>query len=643
MAKAKAKEGVTTRKVKSAKRPATTVSARKRKPARKAGARRIKRAAPQASIVGAYHRILGRERMEFANAEIAGDVELSMAMKLASRVPLSTVSEREAAVRSGLYGNVFGGNRDMAARFDVAYTTDDNAKHWAMADGLAADAAANPMIRYILRNRSRYEAANNSYCRGMIDTIATDLVGTGPRLQVNTGDAEADEWIEEEFARWSRAVRLPEKLRTMTKAKTQDGEAFALMISNPRLGTPVKMDLRPIEADQVRFVDITLLTVPSVDGIRFDDYGNPVSYHVLRVHPGFWSYATGYIGMPWEYDVWDAKFVLHWFRSDRPGQHRGIPETMAALPLFAQLRRYKLAVLSAAETAADFAMWMKTPMSAEGMAEDTLDEYGNPTPIEVPNPFDLFPLQRNIVTTLPDGYDIGQTRSEQPTTTFEMFERTIVREIGRALRLPYNVVSGDSSQGNYSANNLDSQNYFRSIDEQHKDIEYAILDRIFAAWMFEARDIRVGNGDYGAPYMPSNVRRAVGNITGQACDLPSHTYNWVRHEWANPEQQAAADETNLRMGNETFERIWGRKGLDFRKGHIANARALGMSIEQYRKDILIPNLLSKPGSASVVTAEQAAEQQEELAERQEKSAKTTKPEAEDDEKEAADEKQASKA
>ena len=51
----------------------------------------------------------------------------------------------------------------IRARYDAAATTDANRKHWANADGLSADAAASPEVRRILRNRARYEAANNSY------------------------------------------------------------------------------------------------------------------------------------------------------------------------------------------------------------------------------------------------------------------------------------------------------------------------------------------------------------------------------------------------------------------------------------------------------------------------------------------------
>ena len=537
------------------------------------------------AIAASMPGILNAERA----ALIAGDAELAMALKAISGVSLSSDSERAIAAKSGLYGNVF------AARFDSAQTTPDNAQHWSMSDGLAADAAANPMIRYVLRNRSRYEAANNGYCRGLVDTIATDLVGSGPRLQLETGDDFTDEWLETEFSRWARAIKLAEKLRTMTKAKVTDGEAFGLQISNPGLATPVNLDVRTIEADQVRFVDIALLSVPSVDGIRFDDFGNPVSYHVLRVHPGYWSYATGYIGFPWEYDVWPAKFVMHWFRSDRPGQHRGIPELSPALPLFAQLRRYILACLQAMETAADFAMWMKTPTAAED-GDDA---------IVVPNSFDQFPLSRNIVTTLPDGYDIGQTKPEQPGTSADEFVRTVLREIGRVVKAPYRKIAGDSSQANFSSENHGELDWWRGIEETRKDLEYGILDRLFAAWLMDARDVRIGNGDFGTPYIPANVRRVLEkSLTGNACDLPTHTWNWQAREWPNPQQEATADETNLRMGTDTFARIWGRKGADYRKAHASNAKALGLTIEEYRSDVLLPNMVLSPTAAAVVEQEE---------------------------------------
>ena len=141
------------------------------------------------------------------------------------------------------------GFRVVRGRYDAAMTSDENRRHWANSDGLSADAAANPMVRRTLRNRARYEVANNSYARGIVLTLANDVVGTGPRLQMLSDDAEANSRIEKEFMRWAKAVALAEKLRTMRVARAEDGEAFGILTSNDKLPTGVKLDVKLVEAE----------------------------------------------------------------------------------------------------------------------------------------------------------------------------------------------------------------------------------------------------------------------------------------------------------------------------------------------------------------------------------------------------------
>ncbi|HMO85486.1 MAG TPA: phage portal protein, partial [Lacipirellulaceae bacterium] len=163
--------------------------------------------------------------------------------------------------------------RIVRARYDAAATNEDNRRHWANADGLSANAANSPEVRRILRNRSRYEVANNSYARGIVLTLANDVIGTGPRLQMLTEDAEANRRIEQEFSRWAKTIRLAEKLRTMRMARAADGEAFAVLTSNPRLATDVQLDLRLVEADQVATPDLEARSARAVDGVVFDEAG----------------------------------------------------------------------------------------------------------------------------------------------------------------------------------------------------------------------------------------------------------------------------------------------------------------------------------------------------------------------------------
>src|ERR1035441_5686035 len=71
----------------------------------------------------------------------------------------------------------------VRGRYDSAQTTPENKRHWHNVDFLSANAANRPEIRRVLRARARYEVANNSYARGIVLTLANDVIGTGPRLQ----------------------------------------------------------------------------------------------------------------------------------------------------------------------------------------------------------------------------------------------------------------------------------------------------------------------------------------------------------------------------------------------------------------------------------------------------------------------------
>ncbi len=356
----------------------------------------------------------------------------------------------------------------VRARYDAAQTTAENARHWAMADALSADSAASPDVRRKLRERARYEVANNSYAKGIVLTMANDCIGTGPRLQLLTDDSATNNRVEEAFARWAKAVNLAEKLRTMRLAKVTDGEAFAVLTANPNVDSPVMLDVQLVEADRVASPIMSLLpTASDIDGITLDAWGNPQTYTILQQHPGdLAAWKT-------QYDLVPADAVVHWFRTDRPGQHRGIPEITPALPLFAQLRRYTLAVIAAAETAADFAAVLFTDAPANGEAQAL-------------EPMDVVQLEKRMATVLPDGWRLGQIEAQQPATGYAEFKREILNEIARCLNLPYNIAACNSSGYNYASGRLDHQTYYKSIRVEQAHLAEAVLDTIFAAWIDEA-------------------------------------------------------------------------------------------------------------------------------------------------------------
>lgn len=439
--------------------------------------------------------------------------------------------------------------RILRARYDAAVTTDDNRRHWANADHLSAKAANSAEVRRILRSRARYEVANNSYARGIVLTLANDCIGTGPRLQMLTPSAEANRRLEREFTRWSRAVDLPEKLRTMRMARAQDGEAFAVLINNPRLPTQVKLDLRLIEADQVTTPGLFLGDINAVDGIVFDEYGNPVEYHILQAHPGDVSYVS-----IMQFDRLPAESVIHWFRCDRPGQVRGIPEITPALPLFAQLRRFTIAVLAAAETAADFAGILYTDAPPGGEADAA-------------EPFEPIELEKRALLTMPGGWKMSQMEAEQPSTTYAEFKREILNEIARCLNMPYNIAAANSSGYNYASGRLDHQTYFKAIRVEQSHLESVVLDRILTAWLDEAVLIE--------DLWPDDVG-----------PMPEwqHQWFWDGGEHVDPAKEARAQAMRLASHTTTLAYEYARQGRDWeealrqRAKEVALMRELGLEV-----------------------------------------------------------------
>ncbi len=412
--------------------------------------------------------------------------------------------------------------RWIMARFDAAQTTKDNARHWAAAEFLSADAEADPAVRKTLRTRARYEVQNNSYARGIVSTLANDTVGTGPRLQMLFDKEDLNHAIEHDFAVWAKRVQLASKLRTMRMARCQDGEAFIMLAQNPDLRSDVKLDIQLIEADRVTDDELQS-DGSSVDGITFDRFGNPKSYKVLKNHPGgTQSFGTDSI-------IVKSENMIHCFRQDRPEQHRGIPEITSALPLFAHLRRFTLAVVSAAEAAADFAGVLYTDSPANGEAEAV-------------EAMDSIQLERNMLLTMPGGWKMAQVDPKQPVTTYGEFKHEILNEIARCLNLPFNIAAGNSSGYNYASGRLDHQTYYKSLKVDRSFIEETVLDRILDAWLAEWRLVN---------------RKDV-----ESCDC-RHVWFWDGQEHVDPQKEANAQSMRLQSRTTSLAAEYARQGKDW--------------------------------------------------------------------------------
>lgn len=452
----------------------------------------------------------------------------------------------------------------LRAQYDAARTTDDFKNYWGNADTYDADSANSREVRHTLVSRSRYEVGNNGYADGIAQTYATDLIGVGPNLRMQTSSPAFNRMVEQEWYAWTKAVRFRRKFWTMAHAKFQDGEAIGVMRKNPRLSHRIKLDLTLYECEQCQTPFLPFGIDGYIDGIRFDEFGNPVYYDILREHPG----AVNSFRSTLTPEQVAADRVLHWFKMRRPGQHRGVPESSSTLNTGAAARRWREATLAAAETAADFSVFLKT-----GFQPDQLDDVA---------PMSTLDIQKRMMTALPQGWDATQMRAEHPNATYDSFHDQLINEQARPANMPKNKAKCDSSQYNYASGRLDHQTYYAALDVEREDANDLVLDPLFGMW-FDLAVVTYGwlGGDPGAIGFGAK----------------SHLWDWPKHRVADVESEANANETRLKSGQIGLHQIYSDAGLDLEDEIPAMAETFGITPDEMRKrllDVILPPVEQAP-------------------------------------------------
>ena len=157
-----------------------------------------------------------------------------------------------------------------------------------------------------------------------------------------------------------------------------------------------------------------------------------------------------------------------------------------------------------------------------------------------------FRTEAGVLTVLPDGYDLAQMKAEQPTTTFEMFDRALIREIARCVNMPYGIAAGDSSPYNFASGKLDLTPWYQRVRVEQDKLEDDVVDVTFDRWYEEARLVE--------GYLPASPQP-------DARTAPPHCWFWDGQDLLDPRETGAKADA-LKNGFGTFGRIWARQGYD---------------------------------------------------------------------------------
>lgn len=469
--------------------------------------------------------------------------------------------------------------RHIRGSYDAAQDLQDTTHHWASADANDADSANSRAVREKLVQRSRYECANNGYADGIANSYANDAVGNGPQLRMQTGSEGFNRMVELRWFEWMEAVQFGSKLWTAARAKHVDGEGLGVLRRNEGVNNQVKLDWVLYETEQCQ-TPLLGMEPGKIDGIRFDAFGNPISYDFLKQHPGG---GFSWLNAGFETEPVDARFVTHWFKRLRPGQHRGIPETTSTLNLGAAARRWRESTLAHAEMIAKLTVLLKSLMPP---AEEDADPVTALSTLE---------LLTGTLMALPNTVEPVQLDAKQPAAQYEMFHKTLINEQSRPKCMPYIKAACDASGANYATGRLDHQGYYGCLDIDRRDADRAVLDVAFNVWFDLAI---VAYGWLG------------GNPAAITQGARAHLWDWPKHKVVDIQAEAEANDTKLKNGSEYLYSIATQDGRDYEDEILKAAAANGITQEQQRQVNLLLNVppRSLPFVAEVLGIKQPGQQ-----------------------------------
>jgi len=419
--------------------------------------------------------------------------------------------------------------------------------------------SADSEIRYnlkTLRNRCRDLSRNNEYARRYLHLVKTNVVGErGVSLQeraINengTMDTMANDMIEREFLKWSRAgvctvdgrMSWVDAQAMVIESMARDGECLIRMVNYG--GNADRFALQFLEPDLLdeekneRLSDGRKIRM----GVELDKWHRPIAYHILTSHPGDIDFATP----SRRTERVPADRILHLYLPDRAEQSRGVPWMATAISSLKMLHGYREAELVAARTAASKMGFFTSP-AGDGFTPDDYED--NIVPIMEAEP--------GTFQQLPMGVSFQQFDPQHPTSAFADFEKAVLRGIASGLGVSYYALANDLTQTSYSSirqGAIDDRDFYKML--QRFLIDHFVRP-VFREWLLQSMTV-------GGVTLPINKYDKFAD---------SASFRPRGFQWVDPQKEIAAQVTALQNGLISMQDVAGVYGRDVEETFAQIAR-----------------------------------------------------------------------
>lgn len=371
-----------------------------------------------------------------------------------------------------------------------------------------------------LRARSRDQMRNAPVALGALNTTVSHVVGTGlsysPAINgkiLGLTEEEVEAWQDNtkwRFGSWAGSLDcdLARKLNFYGiqglgfRSMLESGDTFVLTPRIARSGKSKRLALQMFEADRVCNPKGKRDTATLIDGVEISpDTGETIACHVARKHPGDFQV----VGNEWDRvtvrgDSTGRLNLIHLFKPLRPGQVRGVPWIAPIIEPLKQLQRYTDAELNAAVISGLFSVFIK--MDPDAFA-DLFEDPAQEAIVKNAGKWSGEMESGKAINLLP-GESIESANPGRPNAQFDPFWSAIVRQIGMALEIPFEVLTMHF-QSSYSAARGAMLMAWKGFRDRREFLATNLCQPVFELWLAD----EVAEGRISAPgFFTNDVIRA---------------------------------------------------------------------------------------------------------------------------------------
>ena len=311
----------------------------------------------------------------------------------------------------------------------------------------------------LLRDRMRDLTRNNPHAAKAVSVLVNNIVGSGIIPRAATGDARLDETVDRLWTEWTATCDADGQLDIFglqTLAVREMIEAGEVLVRRrprrPSDGLAVPLQVQVLETDLLDASRNGDLSDGGrvLQGIEFDPIGKRRAYWLLAQHPGDTAIS---LRRRLESVAIPAGDVAHVYEKQR-AQVRGVPWGTPVMRALRDLDDWTQAELVRKKTeACVVGIVLGADEGEQGIAPCVVDADGNR----------VEQFEPGLIAYARGGKDI---KFNQPATTAAVSEwlRAQLHIVAAGFRLPYELLTGDLSQVNYSSIRAGLVEFRRMID-----------------------------------------------------------------------------------------------------------------------------------------------------------------------------------